>query len=262
MSISNRMVTLLEILEVKAEAFCRMSSMIGQMLVVLEMNQIPDAGVMGGTLGELHREAQRLGLRAVDRQLERVKEHFGSAGATTATMRPMLVEVYNRMLETLEDSFFLSVPAENVPLYRSTEPLFGPEVAAKFSDMAEDIDEAGKCLALNRSTAAVFHLMRVVELGVRRFGDKLGATLTEEKNWQSILNDINSAIKAMDHKLPQTKAYAATSAHLYNVKIAWRNEVMHPKQTYTEEEARAIFGAVRTFIRDLASMFSPEELLS
>jgi hypothetical protein len=120
--------------------------------------------------------------------------------------------------------------------------------------MSEDIDEAGKCLALNRCTAAVFHLMRVVEIGVQKFGDKLGIALTSEKNWQCILDEINKSIKGMDHKLPQTKAYAATAAHLYNVKIAWRNEVMHPKQTYTAEEARVLFAAVGTFMRDLTSM--------
>jgi hypothetical protein len=232
--------------------------MIGQMLVVLEMHQIPDVKIMGSTLGELHREAQRLGLRSVVRQLDRVKEHFSAAGTTTTTMRAMIVDVYNRMLESLEDSFFLSVPVENVPLYRSTEPLFGTDVAAKFPEMNEDIDEAGKCLALNRSTAAVFHLMRIIEIGVRRFGDRLGIELTTEKNWQPILDEINKAIKGMDHKLPQTKAYAATSSHLYNVKIAWRNEVMHPKQTYTEKEARAVFSSVDTFIRDLTSMFEKQ----
>lgn len=49
-----------------------------------------------------------------------------------------------------------------------------------------------------------------------------------------------------------TKVYAAAAGHLYNVKIAWRNEVMHPKKTYTAEEAKKLLNAVDTFIRDLA----------
>ena len=40
-----------------------------------------------------------------------------------------------------------------------------------------------------------------------------------------------------------TKKYAAISSNLYHVKLAWRNEVMHPKQTYTEEEALEVFAA-------------------
>jgi len=38
------------------------------------------------------------------------------------------------------------------------------------------------------------------------------------------------------------------------VKIAWRNEVMHPKQNYTPEQAHEIYRNVRTFVRDLAGL--------
>ncbi len=65
---------------------------------------------------------------------------------------------------------------------------------------------------------------------------------------------MNKAIKALDHKAAQTKAYAAASSHLYNVKLAWRNEVMHPKQAYTHDEATKVHSAVDAFIRDLASI--------
>jgi hypothetical protein len=45
---------------------------------------------------------------------------------------------------------------------------------------------------------------------------------------------------------------AELSAQLYVVKVAWRNEVMHPKQTYTAEEADNVFRSPRTFVRELA----------
>jgi len=120
--------------------------------------------------------------------------------------------------------------------------------------MTEDISEAGKCLSLNRPTASVFHLMRVMELAVQRFGNELSVTLVTEKNWQVILDQINAAIRKLDAKQPKTKSYAQATSHLYNVKVAWRNEVMHPKQTYTFEEAKAIFDNVRTFVCDLETI--------
>lgn len=76
-----------------------------------------------------------------------------------------------------------------------------------------------------------------------------------EKNWQNILDEVNKAIRALNQKAVETKAYAAASSHLYNVKLAWRNEVMHPKQTYTHEEAKKLHSAVDTFVRDLALMW-------
>jgi hypothetical protein len=120
--------------------------------------------------------------------------------------------------------------------------------------MSEDIAEAGKCLAVNRTTAVVFHLLRVMEIAVRVFGNKLGVQLASEKNSQNILDEINKSIRAMDQKAAQTKTYAAASAHLYNVKLAWRNEVMHPKQTYTIAESKNVLSSVGTFIRELARM--------
>ncbi|MCB2106457.1 MAG: hypothetical protein KDE14_02095, partial [Rhodobacteraceae bacterium] len=133
-------------------------------------------------------------------------------------------------------------------------PLFGPEVEAKFPDMGEDISESGKCLGYGLPTATVFHLMRVMERGLQRFGNEIGVTLANEKNWQNVLNEANKVIKALDHKLPRTKALAEAASHLYAVKVAWRNEVMHPKQTYTMEQAREIFDNCRAFIRDLAGL--------
>jgi hypothetical protein len=252
-----RLVTLLEILETSAEAFWRLSSMLGQLIIRLENHQIDESnmGTVASSLGELMREADRLNLRMAVQQLERIKEQlFGERRGTLASVRPMLLDLHMRILDTLEDRVFLIVPPECKELYRQSKPPFGSEVEAKFPQMSEDISESGKCLALGRPTAAVFHLMRVMEIGNQKLGDKLGVQFASEKNWQNILDEVNKAIKAMDHKAAQTKAYAAAASHLYHVKLAWRNEVMHPKQTYTHDEATKVHAAVDAFIRDLASI--------
>jgi hypothetical protein len=44
------------------------------------------------------------------------------------------------------------------------------------------------------------------------------------------------------------------SANLYAVKLAWRNEVMHPKDTYTLEEAHNLIGQVKIFMGHLATI--------
>jgi hypothetical protein len=251
-----RLVTLLEILETSAESFWRLSSILGQLIIRLENHQIDESnmGAAASSLGELMRESERLNLRPAVQQLGRIKEQlFGKNRGTLASVRPMLLDLHMRILDTLEDMVFLIVPPECMELYEQSKPPFGSDVEAKFPQMSEDISESGKCLALGRPTAAVFHLMRVMEIGTQRLGDKLNVQFSIEKNWQNILDEVNKAIRAMDHKAAQTKAYAAAASHLYNVKIAWRNEVMHPKQTYTHDEATKVYSAVDTFIRDLAS---------
>jgi len=86
-------------------------------------------------------------------------------------------------------------------------------------------------------------------LGVQPI-DKRG----KDKHWQNFLDETDKAIKNLPTQDPLTKQYAGISSNLYSVKVAWRNEVMHPKQTYTEEQALEVFAASRAFMRELASV--------
>jgi hypothetical protein len=248
----------MEILETSAEAWWYLASMNGQLMVRLE-GSIPPMEQIIEMLAELHRECRKLDLTLSLAHLERFRDGLPSFAnlplpTVAARMRDMVVELNMRVWDELKTRFFLTIPAGNIAYYRQTEPLLGRDAETKFPEMSEDISEAGKCLALNRSTAAVFHLMRVMEIAVQRFGDRLGVPLATEKNWQNVLDEINKAIRALDQKAAQTRAFLEAAAHLYNVKVCWRNAVMHPKQTYTPDEAEAVFTSVRTFIRDLAGI--------
>ena len=57
--------------------------------------------------------------------------------------------------------------------YWQNPNLFGSEVTENFKSALYDINEAGKCFALGRDTACVFHLMRVLEHGLRVVAKKL-----------------------------------------------------------------------------------------
>jgi hypothetical protein len=143
--------------------------------------------------------------------------------------------------------------------YKNPECCFGPEVATKFSAALEDIENAGDCLALEQGTASVFHLMRVLELAVQHFARRLRAPVNPSQDtWNKILDAINGKLRQMPRKTTRQQnlsaRYATAAAHLNAVRIAWRNEVMHPKQTYTLDEASQVFDNVGTFIKDLARM--------
>ncbi|MDR3500368.1 MAG: hypothetical protein P4L72_14210 [Parvibaculum sp.] len=151
-----------------------------------------------------------------------------------------------RIKDELESLFFFRVDGRDVPLYQAQEP-FGSEVAEKFPKAVEDIQEAAKCLALQQSTACVFHLMRAMEVVVKRLGKRLGVK-NVEKEWGKILSDIDGAIRAMPDANEKDKRkknrWSEARANLYHVKQAWRNETMHPKQTYTREQAHEVFAAI------------------
>ncbi len=72
----------------------------------------------------------------------------------------------------MEDVLFLYVDSRHKEYYEGLS-LFGDEVEQAFPSSNYDIAESGKCIALNRSTAAVCHLMRVLEWGLRAMATKL-----------------------------------------------------------------------------------------
>lgn len=163
--------------------------------------------------------------------------------------------IQGRISDELKAPLFFYIPRDRAKYYQD-EPLFGEKVADKFSKASTDIQEAGKCLAAARYTACVFHLMRVMEYSVQYLGKKLEIDLVTEKNWHNILEEVDKAIKGLPAKTSREKArrnkFSQASAFLRMVKDAWRNDVMHPKQTYTQEEAERVFRNVEDFMVHLA----------
>ena len=164
-----------------------------------------------------------------------------------------------RLEEDLHKETFLAIPPVRVPYYEPKHPLFGKEVDDNFPSTAFDIAEAGKCYALYRSTACVFHLMRALEIALRAFADRFGVE-SDRKNWHNIIEGIESKIRVMD-KDPnrpvdwkdQQEFYSGAATHFMFIKAAWRNYVAHGRDKSTEEESEKIFGNVREFMRTLAT---------
>ncbi|MDB5499705.1 MAG: uncharacterized protein JWP28_3736 [Phenylobacterium sp.] len=164
----------------------------------------------------------------------------------------------DRLKDELRNEFFFHLDRRDVSLYGKPTQ-FGADVAAKFPTATEDIEGAGNCLALQQSTAAVFHLMRVMEIGVKTLGRRLKVKINvNTESWNDIMNHVDGAIRGLPAKTASNKRrkeeLALISATLNVVRIAWRNPVMHPKKTYTREEAHAVFNASRTFMADLARL--------
>lgn len=140
------------------------------------------------------------------------------------------------------------------------EPLWSP-VFAKFPSTAYDAKEAFKCFALGRNTASVFHLMRVLELGLTALGKAFSVSLAHT-NWQPAIDQIESAVRGM-HKDPiwkvqpdckeQQEFYSQAVSHFGVLKDAWRNYTAHVRGKYDEQEAADIMTSVRAFMQKLST---------
>jgi hypothetical protein len=150
--------------------------------------------------------------------------------------------------------FFFLTPDES-DLYKQVQSLFGDEVRDHFPSAGFDVAEAGKCLALSRSTACVMHLGRVVEVGLRTLAATLG--LPARPDWGRHLTDIEKELtnryKAAGARTPDELFYSEAAAQIGHIKTAWRNPTMHVDKTYTEDAAKDILQAVRSFMEHLAT---------
>ena len=162
-----------------------------------------------------------------------------------------------RMHDELKSRLFLYIPPIAARFY-GVKQAFGSDVDTKFPEAISDIEESGDCIAVGRSTAGVFHLMRVMERALQKLGAQLGVENTSEKNWQNILDEVNKRVRALPEATIVEKSlkveYATVGANLFNVKLAWRNPVMHPKDSYGPEEAVEIYETVKAFMRHLATI--------
>jgi len=142
-------------------------------------------------------------------------------------------------------------------------PLFGKDFDDKFrSNGTFELDEAAKCMAFSRPTAAVFHLMRIMEIGIRTTAKCLGIpdpVKPYERTWGEILKKIRDEgwakkwPRAADRMQGDGAFFEALHASLDAVKNPLRDNTMHIENKYTDSEARHIFELVKGFMMKLAS---------
>lgn len=200
---------------------------------------------------------ESLGFTDLEPAVVRVEVALGIANLIAVPNLPADVKALrDRFEDRLKTEWYFHVPAADRP-YCGEKELFGDKVTKKFPKALEDIEEAGTCLALGRGTACVFHLMRAMEVVVQRLSTKLGIP-NPDREWGKLLSDMGKAIDAMPITPEAAKRkrnkWSEAHTHLYHVKQAWRNETMHPKKTYTQEQAREVFSASRVFMNHLAGL--------
>lgn len=148
---------------------------------------------------------------------------------------------------------FLVLPASDAVLYESKSPHFGKDVNDKFSNCKFEIDEAAKCLAVGRSTATVFHLMRAMENVLKSVAACLSVTPPNTRNWGDWLRIIREERLRRGSKWAENDLFQDIWQRLDAVKDAQRNPTMHVETIYTEEEAKAIYELTKGFMKKIAS---------
>lgn len=110
-------------------------------------------------------------------------------------------------------------------------------------EVLKELDEAGRCLLFDNSTAAGFHLFRATEAVIRRYYETVvgHAPPKKARNWGAYIKVLN-----------QHNVSPKITGYLHHIKEEYRNPVLHPEVTLTPEEAQILFGVCISAISMMA----------
>lgn len=227
-----------------------------------------DQTVVARNLDQLADAITKTGARSAFAAAARFRARFEAKDTIPlySEVNAAMLDIESRFSDHLSDiKLFVLQPTEAVLMKPVDELLSNPErpvqgFSMAFPSASFEVEEAAKCLALSRHTAAVFHAMRAMECGIRalcRYLDIPDATKPAEKNWGKVLGQIKSKI---DERWPSnTRLPKTVGAHmeaLYTtldaIKNPWRNATMHVENIYAPHEALHIVRCVGHFLLELA----------
>lgn len=250
-------------LKIEGDAFARAQRVLTQMVILGESDPsyfVRELKWIQQNLDALSEELKKLSLPMSQLQLDRARFVLASSYASEPLVK---VQVFKSNLESLQQRiedelgqrYLICISDSSSDYILGKKQIVNTAVSNALPDISTDLGEAMLCLGFHRYTACVFHLMRAMEAAVVRVGDRLNVT-TIDKNgsnvtWGVITANIKNAVDDMP-KGDERDKWQSIVGLLYAVKEAWRNKTMHPKGTYTEEEALEVYDAVKTFLRSLA----------
>lgn len=172
----------------------------------------------------------------------------------------LIRELCNGLMVELSSAWFLMIKADQRELYEQRRPVFGEAVGNQFPEASADIAAAGRCYALDEWTACVFHLMRVLEHGLRKLAVDVGlpADAMAHENWKNVIDQIEKKIREMEalpktpEKVARMQMLSAAATQFRYFKDAWRNHVSHAKAAYDNHSGPLVWLHVNAFMQSLA----------
>jgi hypothetical protein len=166
-------------------------------------------------------------------------------------------ELSKRLQAELAARLFLYVEGETSRFYAKPFDKWD-EARAAFPSATYDIEEASRSLGLRRSTASVFHTMRVLEHGLQSLAKRFAVPF-EHKAWGEVIERTEKAIREISQQRnkpadwkDEEQFYSEAATQFMHFKNAWRNYTAHAQFKYTEDEAEAIYRHVRDFMKHIA----------
>lgn|SRR6202049_4782783 len=207
-------------------------------------------------------------LIAAHTEAGRYRDHL-RRGITYDRVLHYVTNIRERMSEDLQLRQYAYVPADKTGFLTNLETDWAT-VWSRFPSVEGDATDGVSALVVGLNTACVFHMMVVLEYGLRALAKKL-VIPARSHDWGQILRDIESKIaseRAALRATPRGSAPPSPQAARNKVqfldfcseaatqfaffKDAWRNHTAHGRRRYDEYEAERIMVRVRDFMTFLS----------
>ncbi len=281
--------TLWDMLRVFADTFVKLIDEIKQAELELSGVVVPPPGspeehlnrarAMGLSVNALNDHCEHLRLKSAAKQVRSIIAFLSIQPNDLADLWRMFEELRRRVREDLEETVMYSMEPAKVDMFyfretqgvlkdqlirSSPEALWGQQVCSNFKSAIDDIKGASRCLSLDQGTACVFHLMRVMEVGLRALGKKLNDPKLDPKanpSWESILAKCDKELRQpYAQRAPEWQTdpdfFNEATLNLRAVKDVWRNPTMHVEKNYEYEEAVYVWNTVKAFMNHLSTRIS------
>jgi hypothetical protein len=227
-------------------------------------------------LSSLWQEQRRLGLsKDIGLRIDALQDHLMSGLRMSPEMLLRdLIALRNSLIVELDQRKFAYIPPPNDAYFERTN-LLGVKVHERFPEISPDAKEAGNCISAGLYTAAVFHLMRVAEYGLRAIAKELRVkplcrkkiVPIEEADWEMMIRAIRDKIEEI-RQLPKTakrrrvdlSEYSDAADHCAFMKDIWRNNVSHTQKPSIEPDALQALSRVRDFMVFLTRILPPAKV--
>jgi hypothetical protein len=238
---------------------------------------------MGTLLNATVANCAWLNLRSAWKQLHTITDRVATGKCSNIEFAGLIAQLRTRIQEDLQDRVFFSI-VETSTIERFFKPdpatdgthlipkradeIFDAVIVERFGDCIDDLIEASKCYVAAVYTASIFHLMRVVEHGLKEVAKIAGIT-DPKPSWGSVLSkvDLYCFRTKYEELPPAVQPHQALlrdlSAEMHSIQYAWRNRVSHvedkliPTKPIDHDIATEIMTTVQAFMRSLADRLPP-----
>jgi len=250
-------VSLFDMLDFAAEEFWKLSA-------DLEMfKNFPDIAVddpirfskLKDDIIDAYRWCQRMGMKLSSNKVKQLADML-VVGPTPPQLASVLEDLHERMQEELEGIWFRTIPQEKHE-YANPIWLVDTKIYAKYPAAFAEFGHAGMCFGIGENAASVFHLMRIVDFGLRIVAQSLGVPY-EAHAWQRIGEGLEKRMREKyqtktDEWKQKEPFYAQILTDIQAIGRGHRNPHLHEIESkYDDRETRYMLTVVEGFIRHLA----------